>query len=99
MQNDTFYFSYLFPKEVALQRNNIVLKAKALPSFMSSLQQWQKSRYFSSQNSRHNLAFIEPCYKSCMYMCIQICFILDTAGIRNCYVLLLVNQNKTVIFF
>lgn len=28
MENDMFYFSYLFPKGVALQRNSISLKAK-----------------------------------------------------------------------
>lgn len=53
MWNDTFYLSYLFPKEVALQRNGISLKARVLPSFMNSLWHWRRSKYFSSQKSRH----------------------------------------------
>lgn len=90
-----FYFSYLFPKEVALQRKSISLWSQVLPSFTNSvalaekqIPQFSKIKTFLTFNT-------ESCYKLCMYTCIQICFILETSPIRNHCVPLFVDQNKT----
>lgn len=53
MWNDTFYFSYLFPKEVALQRNSISLKARVLPSFMNSHGTGGEANISVLKKSRH----------------------------------------------